>query len=189
MIENLIELDQELFLYLNGLGTEGWDGFWMFITNKWGSIPLYLVLLVFSIKAVGLKNTGILLVLVALLITCTDQLANFFKFGLQRPRPCHEDVIYEQMRLVKSYCGGKFGYFSAHAASTMALATFFVTTFYSKLRWYGALLILWALLVGYSRIYIGVHYPGDVFTGIFVGIIFGWLFAKMYIFVVLKLGG
>lgn len=189
MLDALVEFDQELFLFLNGLGNNTWDGFWMFITNKWGSIPLYVLLLFLSLKFVGWKRTAILLVFIALLITCTDQLANFFKYGLQRPRPCHEETVFKVMRLVKSYCGGKYGYFSAHAASSMALAVFFTTVYKVRLKFYVVMLLLWAVLVGYSRIYIGVHYPGDVLTGFFAGIIFGWLFAKMYIFVLLKLGG
>lgn len=171
------------------MGNETWDAFWMFITNKWGSIPLYVLLLFLSIRFLGWKGTALLLIFVALMITCTDQLANFFKYGIRRPRPCHDPEVFESMRLVKSYCGGKFGYFSAHAASSMALAVFFFLMLRDKIKILGRILLIWALLVGYSRIYIGVHYPGDVLTGFFVGIFFGWLFAKLYIFVDLKFGG
>lgn len=189
MLEEIVKLDQQLFLYLNGLGTDTWDGFWLFMTDKLSSIPLYVVLLILSYRFLGLKKTGILLIFIALLITCTDQLANFFKYGVRRFRPCHDDVVFQSMRLVKSYCGGKFGYFSAHASNSMAIASFFTVLFKDKLRWSTIVLLIWAIVVGYSRIYIGVHYPGDVITGMFVGIIFGWLFAKLYIFVHLKFGG
>ena len=188
MWEELVQLDQELFLFLNGLGTETWDGFWMFITNKWGSIPLYALLLFLSFKYLGLKKTGILLIFVALMITCTDQLANFFKYGVQRFRPCHEEEVFNKMRLVKSYCGGKFGYFSAHAANSMTVATFFAILLKQKIKLFSWFLIVWALLVGYSRVYIGVHYPGDVLTGFLIGSFFGWVFAKLYIFTLLKIG-
>ena len=123
-MEEIVQLDKELFLILNGLGSASWDAFWMFITNKWGSIPFYVILLALSIKYLGVKKTGVLLVGIALLITVTDQLGNFFKYGFGRFRPCHDDEVSVLMRLVKKSCGGKFGFFSAHAASSMALANF-----------------------------------------------------------------
>lgn len=187
MLEQLLQLDKDLFLFLNGLGTETWDGFWLFITNKWSSIPLYLLLLIFSFKDLGLKKTIILLITITLLITVTDQLANFFKYGVQRFRPCHDIEVNQLMRLVKSYCGGKFGYFSAHAASAFAVATFFSLFFKAKVKYITFLLILWAILVAYSRIYIGVHFPLDVISGMGVGIFFGCVFFQLFIFATLKI--
>jgi undecaprenyl-diphosphatase len=187
MLDQLAQLDKELFLFLNGLGRDSWDSFWLFITNKWSSIPLYALLLVLSFKQLRLKKTVLLLIAIALLITATDQLANFFKYGVQRLRPCYDLDVNTLMRLVKNRCGGKFGYFSAHAASSFALATFFNLLFKKKIKYIGVFLVIWALLVAYSRIYIGVHFPLDVLTGIGIGIIFGWLFFKLYIFATLKI--
>ncbi|RDY60994.1 phosphatase PAP2 family protein [Flagellimonas nanhaiensis] len=182
MLEQLVQLDKDLFLFLNALGTERWDGFWMFMTTTRNSAPLYLLLLYFTYKNFGLKKTGIVLLAVALLITCTDQLSNFFKYGVGRLRPCHDPEISTLMRLVKSYCGGKFSYFSAHAANSFGPAVFFTILFHRKVKYMGMLLILWACIVGYSRIYIGVHFPLDVITGAIVGAVFGWLFSKLAIF-------
>ncbi len=188
LLDELIQLDEQLFLFLNGLGTPSWDGFWLFVTDKWGAIPLYALLLFLSLRFLGWKRTGVLLIAIALLITTTDQLANFFKYGVRRFRPCHDEELFAVMRLVKNSCGGKYGYFSAHAASSMALATFFSGVFRKQLKGWESLLVLWALLVGYSRIYIGVHFPGDVLTGILIGLLFGWVFAKLYIFALHKIG-
>ncbi|UII75211.1 phosphatase PAP2 family protein [Flagellimonas sp. HMM57] len=188
MLEEIIRLDKELFLFLNGLGTETWDGFWLFITHKLSAIPLYALLLFFTFKHFGTKRTVIVLVFVALLITATDQLANFFKYGVQRLRPCHDGDINIMARLVKKSCGGRFGYFSAHASNAMALASFFAVLLSSRIKYLPIFLMVWAILVGYSRIYIGVHFPLDVLTGISIGIIFGWLFAKLAIFAFQKLG-
>lgn len=188
MLEELLLWDKEAFLFLNGLGTESWDGFWMFMTKTRNSAPLYLVLLYFSYKSFGMKGTAVVLVSIALLITCTDQLSNFFKYGLGRLRPCHDPEVSGIMRLVKSYCGGQYGYFSAHAANSFAPATFFSILFYKKVKYIGDILILWAFIVAYSRIYIGVHYPLDIVTGILIGALFGWVFAKLAIFAFQKLG-
>lgn len=175
-MEQVIQFDRDLFLYLNGLGTVTFDGFWMFITGKWNAIPLYVILLVLLYKKLGLKQTLLTVVLVAIMIACTDQLANLFKKVLfLRPRPCHDDILSESMRLVKSHCGGRYGYFSAHAASSMALAVFLGKLLKPHIKYLYTFLIVWALCVGYSRIYIGVHYPGDVLTGFVFGAIIGTL--------------
>ncbi|WP_372974349.1 phosphatase PAP2 family protein [Muriicola sp.] len=182
MLEDLIHIDREVFLFLNNLGTPSWDGFWLFITGKWSSLPLYIVLLILSGRMLGWKRTLLLLVAVALLITVCDQLSNFFKLGVGRLRPCYDPELNGLFRLVKSSCGGKYGYFSAHAANTFAVAAFFSHLFRSKLKWLPWLLVLWAGVVSYSRIYIGVHFPLDVITGAFVGTFMGWLFFRLYIF-------
>ena len=186
MLEELLRLDRELFLLLNSLGTPTWDGFWMFLTNKFSAIPLYAVLLFLSYKHLGVKKTALLLVAVALLITATNGLADFFKYGVQRLRPCFDPDIGDLVRLVKSSCGGRFSYFSAHAANSFAVAFFFTILLRSKYGYIGLLLLGWASLVAYSRIYIGVHFPLDVLTGAGVGILFSWLFANLYIFAVHK---
>lgn len=186
MLEELIQYDRQLFLFLNNLGNTTFDGFWMFMTNKLYAIPLYVLLFILAYKQLGLKKTLLFLVFVALLITATDQLANFFKYGVARLRPCHDDRVFPYMRLVKSSCGGNFGYFSAHAANAFAVAFFFITVLGSKLRYIGIFLGVWAFFVAYSRIYIGVHFPLDALTGALIGLIFSWLFAKLYIFAVVK---
>lgn len=187
MLEELVKLDQELFLFLNQMGSESWDSFWLVLTNKWTSIPLYLVLLVFSYMHMGWRKTLLLLLVIALLITCTDQLANFFKYGVMRLRPCHDPELADQVRLVKASCGGKYGYFSAHAANSFAIATYFIYLLNSRFPLLKYLLLLWALLVAYSRIYIGVHFPLDVCTGLLIGGFFGWTFYRLTIFASYKL--
>lgn len=181
MQEALVQKDQEWFLYLNQLGTPAWDGFWLFLSDKWAALPLYALLLFITYRGLGWKRLLLFLVFVALLITATDQLSGFFKYGVQRLRPCHDPELQGLVRLVKKSCGGRFSYFSAHSANAFALATFFTVFWGKKRRLWAGLLILWALLVGYSRIYLGVHYPLDVLTGCLAGGILGWLFARLYL--------
>ncbi|MCM4153358.1 phosphatase PAP2 family protein [Arenibacter sp. N53] len=181
MIDQLVHYDKELFLFLNNLGASQWDSFWLFMTNKFSSVPLYGLLAFFTYRAYGLKRLLMTVVAIALLILVTDQLANFFKYGVQRLRPCHDPSINGLMRLVKSSCGGKFGYFSAHAANSFAVAVFFSYLLRPKYRYIGMFLIVWALVVAYSRIYIGVHFPLDVLTGIIIGTFLGRLFLNLFI--------
>ncbi len=187
MIEELVKLDKQFFLFLNGLGNANWDGFWMFLTNKWSAIPLYFFLAFISYKQLGVKKFIVFLVMIALMILATDQLSNFFKYGVARLRPCHDPEVSSIMRLVKSYCGGKYGYFSAHAANSFAIVSFFTLVLKTRFKYLGIILFLWASLVAYSRIYIGVHYPLDIITGVSVGLLFGWLFSKLYFFFLIKI--
>ena len=168
-MEQLLQLDSDLFLYLNSLGTDTWDGFWMFITGKWNAIPLYGVLLVLIYKKIGFKPTLYTLIVVGAMIVLTDQITKYFKFTLLlRERPCYE--LESQVRLVKDWCGSRGGYFSAHASNAMALAVFIGIVLKPYFKYIQLVLFLWAFMVGYSRIYIGVHYPGDVITGFIFGV-------------------
>jgi len=171
MIDTLAQLDKEIFLYLNNLGNATWDGFWLVVTNKWASIPLYFGLLILLYKFLTLREFFIVIGSIVLLILCTDQTANFFKDNFQRLRPCN--LPYEDRSVARC---GKFGFFSAHAASSMALAIFigFSLKAYNKYILPG--LIIWSLMLGYSRIYLGVHYPGDVLVGLSFGLFYGALF-------------
>ena len=181
MIDQLIEYDRELFLYLNNLGNTTWDPFWLLVTNKWTAIPLYAILLFLIYRRFGVKGTLLTVVLVAFMITCTDQLANLFKHGFERPRPCGQEGVKEAARFVAERCG-RFGYFSAHASNSTALAIFIglvLKKFFPKLIYF---LIFWAVLVSYSRIYVGVHYPLDLITGMFFGTLLGLLFTYLHRF-------
>jgi len=186
MLEELLHLDKDVFLFLNGLGTASWDDFWQFISNKFSAIPFYIFLLIISYRKYGFKSTLVLLVSVGLLITVSDQLSNFFKYGLGRLRPCHDADVVATMRLVKSYCGGRYGYFSAHASNAFAIAVFFGALLKSEMKYAPFFFLLWAALVAYSRVYIGVHFPLDILTGGFIGTFLGWLFVKLYIFALRK---
>lgn len=179
-MDALLLWDQELFLWLNGLGSESFDAFWMTVTNKRYTIGFYAILTAVMSKRLGWKNTLWMLLTIALLITFTDQITNLFKDGFKRLRPCHEVGLTDIMRQVKPGCGGKYGYFSGHASNSFAMATFFVVLFARHLKWLRWLFLV-AALVAYSRIYIGVHYPLDVISGTCFGILGGWLFAKLYL--------
>ncbi|GAA0871276.1 phosphatase PAP2 family protein [Gangjinia marincola] len=180
MLERLIEYDQELFLYLNNLGNEHWDWLWLMITHKFGvpAISIYVILLFLLYRTFGAKGLFTIVVGVAVMITCTDQLANLFKHSFERPRPCRADGVEEFTRFIAERCG-RFGYFSAHAASNMALAILSGLLLKPTAKAVLPLMMLWAITVGYSRIYVGVHYPLDVISGFLIGGVIGFLIYRL----------
>ena len=178
MIEQLLEYDTELFLFLNNLGSSTWDALWLIITDKLTFIPLYAVLLFLLYKKYGLKSLLVFVIVVALMITFTDQITNVFKRGFQRPRPCGEANLIDQMRFIAVRCG-KYGFFSGHSSNSMAAAVFaglMLKPYYKNLFF---ILLFWSAVVAYSRIYVGVHYPLDIVCGLTFGAISGFIFYKL----------
>ena len=175
MIDYLLQLDEATFIYLNTLRNSQWDAFWLFVTHKLSWIPLYLILLSLLFLKYNWKITLLILFYVLLLIIASDQLANFFKFFVERPRPCKVSNLSEVIRVVSSRCSA-YGFYSAHASNSMALAVFvglLLKPYYKTLLFY---LLFWVVLVSYSRIYVGVHYPLDIVCGMGIGVLLGFLF-------------
>lgn len=179
MLDQLLHYDTELFLYLNNLGNTSWDGFWMAYTTKIYWTPLYALMLYLMYKQRENKPFLITIAVIALMILFTDQITNLFKYGFERPRPCHVDALISKMRIVREGCGGRFGFFSGHASNSMAVAIFAGLMLKNRFKYLIYVLVIWAMLMAYSRIYVGVHYPLDVFCGMLFGSLSGLLFYKM----------
>ena len=140
-------------------------------------MPLFLFLLYLVFKKLGTKQTLYLVLFVAILLVFTDQIANLFKNGVQRLRPCNNPEINSFIRIVQSR--PSFSFFSGHATSSMAVTTFLYLIFKKDFNYFW-LLFLWPLIFAYSRIYLGLHYPLDIVSGYLCGAILAFLMFKLY---------
>ncbi len=172
-------MDAQLFLFLNGLHADWLDPVMVAITEMWPWIPLYLLLLFLVFKQFGKRGWWILLG-VCVVILCSDQLsAHVCKPLFQRLRPCFNPELEGLVHLPNGLPGGRFGFVSSHAANTFAVASYLTGVLWRRYRWIGWVLYGWAFLSSYSRIYVGVHYPGDIVAGAALGILIGLLGAMV----------
>lgn len=171
MIDFFLELDKNLFIELNSYHAQWLDTIMFLVSHKLTWVPLYIAIVYLIFRIVGLKKGIVAVLCIALTIVLADQITStFMKPFFARLRPTHEPALKDLVHTVNDYRGEKFGFASSHAANTFGLALFVFLLFRDRtrqVRW----IFLWALVVGYSRIYLGVHYPGDIIVGAVVGMI------------------
>lgn len=177
-LQNILETDRDLFLYLNSLHSPFWDTIMLMVTRKETWIPFFIIILFFIIKNYNSKSLPILIIL-ALTILASDQFSVILKDTVQRLRPVHDPVIGPLVHNVLRK-GSLYGFVSSHAANGFAI--FIFTSRLFKNRGYYFLMLFWALLFSYSRIYSGVHYPLDILGGAVLGWLTGVLFFKLLMF-------
>ena len=182
MLDLILEYDHKLFLWLNNLGNESFDWFWMLMTNKLFNFFVYSIALIYLLKKTDIKSLISMILFLSILILISDQTSNLFKNFFERLRPCYDEEISSYMRLVKDSCGGLYSFFSAHASNSFALASFFFFVYYKIIQRKIILFFVLASLVSYSRVYIGVHYPLDIITGSVFGFVSGFILFKFWIF-------
>ncbi|TVQ11623.1 MAG: phosphatase PAP2 family protein [Bacteroidetes bacterium] len=179
MLEFLMQLDRDLFLFFNGLHAPWLDPVMYYISEKFFWIPLYVLLLWFCKKHYGWQ-TLMILIMVALLITITDQLTGLMKDFFQRFRPSRDENLADLVHIVYGKRGGRFGFVSAHAANSFALAVFMIHLLRGKIKYIAPVLLTWATMKTYSRMYLGVHYPGDLIGGAIVGILSALIIIELW---------
>ncbi|MCK5678504.1 MAG: phosphatase PAP2 family protein [Flavobacteriaceae bacterium] len=182
-LEKIIQNDKDLFVYLNSLGNENWDTFWMTITNQFSWIPLYFLFFFLIYKSFGWKKGFVLLLLTALLVTFSDQFTVFIKNYFERLRPNRDPSINEIIRILKN--NKSFSFLSGHATTSTAVSLFMHLSL-KKYYKYTILFFIWPLLFAYSRIYIGVHFPIDVTAGALLGLLIGYVFYRLSLKLLLK---
>jgi undecaprenyl-diphosphatase len=175
-IDNLINGDQQLFLWLNSLHHLYLDTIMAWITNKYTWIPMYLVLLYKIVRTYGRTGWIYFLAMIVAVILADFVTSGIMKPFFERPRPCHDPVIGHLVHQVTG-CGGRFGFASSHASTSFAVITSLWLFTKDRLKWMKWLFI-WPLIYSYSRVYVGVHYPGDILTGALVGILVALIIHK-----------
>ncbi len=166
MLEWLTELDKDFFLLINGLGHPYLDTTMIWLSNKYIWFPFYGYLIFRLFQGYGFSFYQPLIALILVVVIADQTTSGFMKPFFERLRPCHEPELEPFIVLVKG-CGGSFGFASSHAANTFGLAFFFYLIEKSRLS---IIMLIWAFLVSYSRVYLGVHYPLDILAGALVGV-------------------
>lgn len=173
MIEYLNEIDADALLAVNGLHDVFQDAFWWMLTAKWSSLLLVLALLWILLHQ-NRRHALLVLAMIALSILVADQVSSgLIKHLVERLRPTHDPSLESMVHVINGYRGGLYGFVSSHAANSFAVATLIALVM--RHRVVTLSMFSWALLQCYSRMYLGVHYPGDILGGIIVGVLAGWL--------------
>ncbi len=183
--QKILDLDTDLFLYLNSFHSGFWDTIMLMVTRKETWIPLYCIIAYYFIKQYRSKSI-LILIFLALTILASDQVSVLIKHIVGRLRPVYNPAIEHMVHNVLRK-GGKYGFVSSHAANTFAIYVFTSRIF--KNRSYGILMLAWALLLSYSRIYSGVHYPTDILCGAVLGWFLGWIFYRIVLITDIQLFG
>ena len=181
----ILKLDTQLFLAINGWHNELWDGIMWWISGKTTWWPFYLFLLAYMAWKLRWQLVPIVLFIILVIALADQTSVHLFKNVFMRLRPCHEPSLDGLVHQVNNKCGGQYGFISSHAANSFAVA--FLVLLWIKKRWFTALMVSWATLVAYSRVYLGVHYPGDVMAGalwgagcgIIVFLLSRWILSKL----------
>jgi undecaprenyl-diphosphatase len=177
----LQEFDQWLFLQINGnLTNPVFDVIMPFMRTAKHWVPLYLFLIVFGLLNFRFKGAWWVVFMLST-VAMTDMTGTYaFKKVFERPRPCNDLDLFTKVRLLVDHCSGGFSFVSNHAANHFALATFFFITMRPLMGKWAAIGLVWAAVISYAQVYVGVHYPADILAGSLLGLIFGTFTGRLF---------
>jgi len=174
MLESITQVDTNLFLLINQANNSFLDSVMYYASSKLFWIPLYILFIVLiGIKYKWKAIIAIIFVVIAVGIADLTSV-HLFKNVFQRLRPCYEPALTPIINNIVG-CGGKYGFVSSHAANSFAIVIMIIKLIGDKHKWVNWLMPLWGVLILYSRIYLGKHYPADVIVGAILGMIIGWI--------------
>lgn len=180
LLNSIKALDRAVLLAINRAHSPALDAVMILASNRLVWFPVYAVLIGWLIYHFR-RRALLLLPLVVTAVALADSITSrIFKPFFGRPRPCHDAVLFARLHLPDG-CGGQFGFLSSHAANSMALAIFLAVVLpKGRFRGIKIALFIWTILLSYSRMYLGAHYPTDVLGGAAIGGLLGWLAAVAY---------
>ena len=187
MIKEIINLDKQLFIFLNNLGSETWDSFWLLISNKIAMFCIIICFILFYARRIKIKQWIYFILFFILCVGVTDFLhVQLFKNIFMRLRPCWESDMLHQIRPLLVDCGGHYGFISGHAANATAMVVFLIYSLNIVNNMNKFILFGWVFLVAYSRIYLAKHYPLDVICGAFFGAFIAIIIFKSHQYILKK---
>jgi undecaprenyl-diphosphatase len=175
MLDTLEAIDRALLLKINSLHAPWLDTLMWYVSETWPTFLLVFIIAWFIFRRMRTKKAVEFLLGCLFTAICTDLSSNAMKHAVKRYRPTHNIEIQTKVRVLNQYMGGKYGFFSGHAANTFGVVTFIYLSVSWIRRKYILLISIYPFLVVYSRMYLGVHYPSDIIMGMIDGIFFGWL--------------
>ncbi|MEA3452347.1 MAG: phosphatase PAP2 family protein [Bacteroidota bacterium] len=181
MLYQLQEIDKSLFLFLNSLNSPFFDSLMWLVSGQIIWIPYFLLIIFFFAKKYNKKFFIPLLFLLITIAIADLSSVHLFKEVFKRLRPCHNPEFIDIIHIVKNKCGGNYGFVSSHSANFFSLA--FFASLVIKKRWFSFMAFSIAVLIAYSRIYLGVHYPADVLGGAILGIFVAFVVFKIYLLI------
>ena len=184
-------LDRSVTLAINGLHSPVTDTIWQFFSNKEIWFVLYAAVIVSLFIRLGWKKALVVIGSCILCVLACDQIGNLVKETVARLRPCEDQFMLDQGLRMLEGPGGLYGFYSAHAANAMGFAICSIIGFRSDVtrsyKAYSIFIVIWAVLVGVSRVFVGKHFLGDVLAGFVAGLLFGWLCGALGRLIIKKL--
>lgn len=186
MFETLEHIDRTILLAINNANHPVMDVVFWQASAGWIFFPVWALVIWYLFKQKGIKYLAATLLCAGFIILFCDQTTNMVKHSVKRYRPTHNLEIKDQIHIVNDYRGGQYGFFSAHASNNTGLAFFLFLVLTQLKNRFRYLIFLLPLIIEYSRMYLGVHYPSDIFFGTLNGILWGIIFYKVFQYLIRK---